>query len=519
MTAYSALKSNQRLTNEHIALLFELSPSAVIQLDATHSIVNFNTPLLTLLDFAPDQLIGCNAEFLFNSEEDFLNTIHAQAFLEHNQRLQSISAMAQVEHVLLRNAHYKVMVVNASVNRIITVTGEANTIIYFHDISPLIQAQQLINEKNEQLENTLRHLNESQSMVLHQERLAKVGTMLAGVAHEVNNPVMGVLLNVQYALKRCTDDKTTEALQESAEELKRVGKLVKGLLSFARKHDDKPHAISLHTLVQDAIKLADLPFKLNEHIVENLVSIDIPKVIASEDSLKQILMNLIVNANQAMNHIMHGKIVIDAWVLPSNQEVELRVSDTGPGIPEHLKERIFEPFFTTKSSDQGTGLGLSLCVTLAHQFDAKLTLDNEYNKGARFSLHIPIDTSSKTKYPELERVILSHEILSSLKDSIADDMRLVMDHFLDQLPRDVEQINSACEAGDALALKHAAHSLKGASILIGALSLSHLCLKIETNARQDDLKSAQELLPKLHYIVDKTSSSLRAFNIGYSHTS
>ena len=513
MPASNVTQRDHRLTHEHLALLFELSPSAVIQVNSAQIIVNFNAPLLQLLDYPADQLIGKSAAILFNSEDDYFNTIYAQAFLEHNQTLQSISAMAQVEHVLLRNAHDHVMIVNASVNRIITVTGEANTIIYFHDISPLVHAQQLINEKNEQLEKTLHNLHESQSMVLHQERLAKVGTMLAGVAHEVNNPVMGVLLNVEYALKRCTDDKTTEALQESREELIRVGKLVKGLLSFARKHDDKPHPISLHKLVQDAIKLADLPFKLNEHTIENLVSDDLPKVTASEDSLKQILMNLIVNANQAMKHMMHGRIVIDAWVLPNSQEVELRISDSGPGIPEHLKERIFEPFFTTKPASEGTGLGLSLCVTLAHQFGATLALDHEYTKGARFSLHIPIDPASQTKDTEVERVILSHEILSSLQDSVADDMRFVMEHFMQQLPQDIERIQLACAAADASSLKEAAHSLKGASILLGALALSHLCLKIETHARQNDLKSAQALLPKLHYTVDKTTAALRAFNI------
>jgi PAS domain S-box-containing protein len=228
---------------------------------------------------------------------------------------------------------------------------------------------------------------------LHNERLKTIGAMSAGIAHEINNPVFGALMNIRFLKAKIQDPSLLEALNQSQKELERVGKIVKNLLGFSRKkemyHNTK---LSLESLIFDTIELVRTQIHQNWIQIEMNVSASLPLVFANEDGVKQILLNLMINAVQAMSEVNSpkAKIVVSAIACHVNHQVIVSVTDNGPGVPIMVRDKIFMPFFSTKKEGQGTGLGLSLAVSMAKDFAGSLTLDICYDSGARFLLAIPM---------------------------------------------------------------------------------------------------------------------------------
>lgn len=241
--------------------------------------------------------------------------------------------------------------------------------------------------------------HQSLQQKLHQDRLLTIGNMAASMAHEINNPIAGIMMNLTYLSKVVTDDDVREVVMESLGESERVSKLIKSMLNFSRQSGSNQHVCQLTPVLEEIVlmtqgilKAGGVKLELNLEVVRDRY------VLASPDSLKQILVNLINNAVQAMESVPVRIITLDACMLPTNtQQVVVRVADTGTGIPEALKEKIFDPFFTTKPADKGTGLGLSICMKLAEDMGSILALDETYTKGARFLLYLPVQDEIHTE--------------------------------------------------------------------------------------------------------------------------
>jgi signal transduction histidine kinase len=248
--------------------------------------------------------------------------------------------------------------------------------------------QQLCICVNENLER----LELQQKQALHAERIHTIGQMSASVAHEINNPVAGVMANLQY-LQEVVDSRSPEKLQvldECVTELNRVGKMVQGLLNFSRT--DQCNEI-VHT---DIVPIIEQTFLLTREIllqyhVELICGYEQQHPIMAQidvASFKQILMSLLVNAAQALGEVEHATISLNIDQHMDASRVYVSLTDNGAGIPKALQTKIFDPFFTTKSTGEGTGLGLALSVSMAQSFDAILYLDKDYNNGTRFVLNL-----------------------------------------------------------------------------------------------------------------------------------
>jgi two-component system NtrC family sensor kinase len=226
-----------------------------------------------------------------------------------------------------------------------------------------------------------------QQQLVQSGKLAAIGELAAGVAHEINNPLFAILGLTEFLLKESEPGSKAhtrlELIQQTGIEIKEI---VRALLDFARENAEDRHVVSLEDVVRSTV---DLVRRTNANkgveLVDSYGASDIP-VYASSNQLKQIFLNLIANARQAMPN--GGTITID--VRREGLNAIATVTDDGPGMPESVSQRIFEPFFTTKRLTGGTGLGLSVSLGIAEAHGGQLTVTSDPGAGSTFTLCLPI---------------------------------------------------------------------------------------------------------------------------------
>jgi two-component system, NtrC family, sensor kinase len=226
-----------------------------------------------------------------------------------------------------------------------------------------------------------------EQQLMQSGKLAAIGELAAGVAHEINNPLLAILGLTEFLLMESdAGSKQHERLRLIQQTGLEIKEIVRALLDFAREHPHTQRVVELESLVRTTI---DLIRRTNAHkgveFVERYAA-DSALVRASGDQLEQVVLNLVANARQAMPN--GGAVHIE--VLREADHVSLVVSDEGPGISADLQSRIFEPFFTTRRGAGGTGLGLPVSLGIAESHGGSLTLFSEAGHGAAFTLRLPI---------------------------------------------------------------------------------------------------------------------------------
>jgi two-component system NtrC family sensor kinase len=242
-------------------------------------------------------------------------------------------------------------------------------------------------------------LAEAQRQLLQANKLASVGRLAAGVAHEINNPLTGVLTYSSFLLKRAEKDpELREDLEVIVRETKRCREIVKGLLDFSRQSLSERRAMQMNDAVRNACRilknqLAMQKIKIDQHLEDGL-----PLIHADINRMQQVLVNLLVNAGDAMQD--EGGVIIVTTDLAENADfgperqasgaaVRVRVADTGCGIPASNLDNIFEPFFTTKGT-RGNGLGLAIVWGIIERHGGRLTVDSEVGSGTTFTILLPV---------------------------------------------------------------------------------------------------------------------------------
>ena len=227
-----------------------------------------------------------------------------------------------------------------------------------------------------------------QARVAQSERLASLGMLAAGVAHEINNPLGGILALTGLTVEDMRgDDPNRENLEEVIRQTERCRDIVKGLLAFSRQSKSNIQLLDLNRVIEDTLFLVTkqaLFFNIN--LVQNLAS-DLPRVLADGSQCQQVFMNILMNAVQAMDE--RGTItIVTRSCMPHC--VEVAISDTGQGIPPDQIDKIFDPFFTTKASGKGTGLGLSIAYGIVTTHHGTISVQSEVGKGSTFTVRLPI---------------------------------------------------------------------------------------------------------------------------------
>jgi two-component system NtrC family sensor kinase len=228
------------------------------------------------------------------------------------------------------------------------------------------------------------------------EKLAVMGSLLAGVAHELNNPLAIVMGRTSLLEEKCADPALKGDVQRIREAAERCGRIVRTFLNMARSKPPTRAPVSFNDLVRAALEMLSYAFRSHGIVMEVDLAGELPSVNADGDQIGQIVLNLLVNAQQALASA-HGErrvlVQTGVEVRRENREprVWLRVADTGPGLAPSVRDQVFEPFFTTKPEGIGTGLGLSVSRSLAREHGGDLTLEPKSPfGGASFRLNLPI---------------------------------------------------------------------------------------------------------------------------------
>jgi len=315
----------------------------------------------------------------------------------------------------------------------------------------LIRDQALLAENVRSLSETNRELTEARDQIVRAEKLASVGRLAAGIAHEIGNPLGAVIGYVDVAKSRARrDGAETELLTSIAHEAGRIDRIVRGLLDFARPRDAQPRLVQVCDIIRSSRALLEDQGKLEGIEIREEFADSPPWVRADPHQLEQVLVNLMLNAVDALEGTPEPRIVLHAsatlhkqtWVPFRRQDdppgvdyshrrrfhfrtefpredpfpegariVKLVVADNGPGIPKDLLDRIFEPFLTTKEPGKGTGLGLAVCAGLVDGMGGTIRVRSAGKDGTSFTILLPAadaeqgETASPSESPAADTTV------------------------------------------------------------------------------------------------------------------
>ena len=250
------------------------------------------------------------------------------------------------------------------------------------------------------VERDTTHEEQLRDQLIHSERLAAVGQLVSGVAHELNNPLQSIVGFTELLIGAETRQATLSDLEQVRAAAHRAAKIVRNLLAFVRRSSAERSVVILNEIIESTVELRRYELTTAGIALEEAYDHDLPLVLVNREEIQQVLLNLLLNAEQAMrNADLRGRLSVRTGRTgPTDLIVEIR--DDGPGVPPALAARIFEPFFSTKNVGEGTGLGLSLALGIAEAHGGSLTLI-PVPSGACFRLTLPAMTISEAESAEL----------------------------------------------------------------------------------------------------------------------
>jgi two-component system NtrC family sensor kinase len=240
-----------------------------------------------------------------------------------------------------------------------------------------------LKERDEQLkEYAKKKISES-------ERLAMVGQLAANVAHELNNPLQGIVTYASLSLeKEVFDDTCKKNITKIVVQANRCRDIIRGLLDFSRQKNPDKTLCNINSLLQGCISLVENQAIF--HNIEIVMNLDhsLPMIIVDPSQIERVFLNLIINAAEAMEG--RGKLTIITTMNSTDNSIDIDVRDTGAGIAPENIEKIFDPFFTTKETGHGVGLGLAISYGIVKEHCGKLTVESKLGKGTTFTVSLPL---------------------------------------------------------------------------------------------------------------------------------
>jgi PAS domain S-box-containing protein len=244
-------------------------------------------------------------------------------------------------------------------------------------------------------------LKQVQEQLRKTERIAELGTLASGMAHEIGTPMNVILGRAEYLLQRTADEGMKKGLATIVTQIERITKVMNQLLVFARRKQPDRQVVDLGEIVEDSLEMFQERMTHNRITVEKAIEENVPSIHADRDQLVQVLINLVTNSLHAMPE--GGRLRLS--LARESSHVRLGLSDTGHGMPEEVRSKIFEPFFTTKDFGKGTGLGLTVVKGIIEEHGGTIVVESVVDKGTTFWIRLPLDrtesvaTSSLTPTP------------------------------------------------------------------------------------------------------------------------
>jgi two-component system NtrC family sensor kinase len=272
------------------------------------------------------------------------------------------------------------------------ITREAEAIAQgvFHGmISPFGNPKNEIYRLIAALNQMMHELESRQEQLVQSRKIAAVGTLTSGIAHEINNPINNLSLTLESLIEShetMDPDERMELYQEALDQVERASDTVKNLLEFSRANHPKLEAVSLEEVIDKTARLFNNEFKLNKVRFSKEIRGPLSSLLLDKGGVQQVLVNLFLNGMQAMPKGGELKVVLER----NKGEVRIDVTDTGVGIPPENLEKVFDPFFTTKKEGEGTGLGLSVSYSIIRKHGGRMQVQSTAGVGTTFSIFLPM---------------------------------------------------------------------------------------------------------------------------------
>jgi two-component system NtrC family sensor kinase len=333
------------------------------------------------------------------------------------------------------------------------------------------------------LRQTRERLDGAMRQLLESEKLTALGELVAGVAHEINNPLSTIMGYSQLLMTKEIPAEVKRRLEIMYSEAERMAKIVRNLLTFARKHPPEKKLLGLNGIIEKTLELKGYHFRVSQIQVERDLAPDLSPTMLDFNQIQQVLLNLLNNAEQAMVEAGRGGTLrlatrrVGDWI-------EARISDNGPGIPREIQSRIFEPFFTTKKEGKGTGLGLSLCYGIVQEHGGAIRVESRPGEGTVFIIQLPIIQDTVVVSDEVLRVPSAS--VSSLRILVIDDELALQDFLVELLRSRGHRVDTASDVPEALK-KIAAN---GHDLIISDMKMPH-------GSGKDIYKAVIEKSPRL----------------------
>src|SRR5262245_21956908 len=247
--------------------------------------------------------------------------------------------------------------------------------------------------------------------LLQAEKMAALGQTISGVAHELNNPLATILtLAERLSTRNGLDDSIRRGLETILSESERAARIVRNLLTFARKRQTTRAMVDVNQVVRETLALRAHDQRLTNIAVIDALAAGLPAVFADGHQIQQVLLNLMINAEQAMLSA-HGRgmLVVRTWHDDPRGMVILEINDDGPGIPDEVQPKIFDPFFTTKDVGKGTGLGLTVAYAIIQEHGGRIRIDSPSGSGASFFIELPINIARDAEARQRSRQALPRQ--------------------------------------------------------------------------------------------------------------
>ena len=339
-------------------------------IDRDYNVENVNNSALSLLGRSKEEVIG----------QKCFQVVHGESqpadYCPFNQTLKKKRVASVNRYDNLFDRHFSIKSAP-----IFDESGEVIKCVYLmRDVTKEVKAE----EKEKGLQQELNLTS----------RLASIGELAAGIAHEINNPLTGVIGFAQMLVKTDIPEEIKEAVEVIHDGAQRTAGIVEKLLTFARHNRPDKEYVDINSIITSTMEIRSYEMRTNNIEINSKLNPDLPRTMANIGQLQQVFLNIIINAEQAMTRTNQGGI-LDIETQHLNGNIRVSITDNGPGIARENIGKLFDPFFTTKGEDGGTGLGLSISYGIINEHSGKIRARSTPGKGATFIVDLPIIAENK----------------------------------------------------------------------------------------------------------------------------
>jgi signal transduction histidine kinase len=244
----------------------------------------------------------------------------------------------------------------------------------------------------EKIQKRTRELQEAQAQISHQEKMASLGMMAAGIAHEIGNPLTSISSMVQIIKRKNADPKTGEYISNILKNIERISRIVRELVDFSRPSSYEEAPADINEIIKSAVGIIKYDRRSKNLVYHLLLDSNLPETVLVSDHLLQVFLNILINAVDASEDY-GNKIEVKSYV--KNGNIHVDIADNGCGIPDDIQKKIFEPFYTTKEVGKGTGLGLTVSYGFIEKLKGEIKVKSNVGSGSTFIITIPIRSQTE----------------------------------------------------------------------------------------------------------------------------